>query len=247
MFSVIGISGRAGSGKDSVAKFLVEKGGWDHKIAFADNLKEMLKDIFSLTDDDLNTEQGKGRLFLYPIEFSPGHLTRIIYWISKTHPKIFQIFSYEEAKDKFLGHKLNSVREMLQFVGTDVCRHYFPHYHIDVLKSKLNTTDKYVISDVRFVDEVNFIKSIGGLVIRIHRDVHSLSAENINRNHISETQLNNVLGVIPIINNDSTLQGLFLKVKNFIDQNLGGKECPEDQMISLSGARATDFSLTVVI
>lgn len=49
---IIGISGKAGSGKDTVADFLVKERGLV-KVALADPLKRICKDVFDFTDEQL--------------------------------------------------------------------------------------------------------------------------------------------------------------------------------------------------
>lgn len=64
--------------------------------------------------------------------------------------------------------------------------------------------DKFVIPDIRFPNEVDFVKSMGGSVIRIHAPIraenNSLSPEA--RLHISETALDGYTDFDYIINND---------------------------------------------
>lgn len=50
---VVGISGRKGSGKDTIGAHLVSK--YDFKrVAFADSLKDACADIFGFTHDQLH-------------------------------------------------------------------------------------------------------------------------------------------------------------------------------------------------
>lgn len=55
--NVIGLTGKAGSGKDTVASFL-KQDGWVC-IAFADALKHICIDYLGLTENDVYTQQGK--------------------------------------------------------------------------------------------------------------------------------------------------------------------------------------------
>ena len=66
---VLGFSGAAGAGKDTVADYLIEGGGWDGKLSFAGNLKEMCKLVFNLTDHDVYDQEGKQALFDSPKVF----------------------------------------------------------------------------------------------------------------------------------------------------------------------------------
>ncbi len=56
---VVGLTGAAGCGKDTLAQKLVEK-GWV-RVAFADALKDMCIDYLGLSHDDVYTQEGKMR------------------------------------------------------------------------------------------------------------------------------------------------------------------------------------------
>ncbi len=70
---------------------------------------------------------------------------------------------------------------------------------------KENPNDQFVISDVRFENEAEWIKSMGGLIIRVVRP--TLSSED---NHRSETSVSNIKGTI--VWNDGSLEMLEQKV-----------------------------------
>lgn len=50
---IIGLYGKKGSGKDTFADYLVENYGFQ-KVSFASPLKKLCKDLFSLSEEDLN-------------------------------------------------------------------------------------------------------------------------------------------------------------------------------------------------
>ena len=55
---LIGLCGRAQSGKDTLAKLLEQDSGWMH-FAFADALKGVCMDYLGLSYDDVYTQEGK--------------------------------------------------------------------------------------------------------------------------------------------------------------------------------------------
>lgn len=67
-----------------------------------------------------------------------------------------------------------------------------------------NQWHNFVITDVRFPWEVDWVKSVGGLVVRVNAPereaASSLTTES--RQHISETALDNYTGFDHVINND---------------------------------------------
>jgi len=80
-----------------------------------------------------------------------------------------------------------TLREMLQLVGTDWFRKVYPDVWVNTFKHNLQfmTTNKIIISDVRFPNELKAIQEMGGHVIRFTRNPH-------NDQHESETALDNV-------------------------------------------------------
>ena len=64
-----------------------------------------------------------------------------------------------------------SPREILQFVGTDVFRNKFStNFWVDSLKYYIDTNPGcYIISDVRFPNEVDFVRHYNGKIIKVDR------------------------------------------------------------------------------
>ena len=134
---IIGICGLIGSGKGSVADYLVDK---EHfvKISFADTLK----DITSL-------------LFSWDRELVEGSTSESREW--REHPDV--------AFSEKLGFEVTP-RNMLQYIGTDLFRTHF-HEDIwpIVLQQKMqkNPQYDYVVPDVRFPNEMKVIRDSGYL------------------------------------------------------------------------------------
>jgi hypothetical protein len=113
-------------------------------------------------------------------------------------------YGLDQAKD---SHP--EIRRLLQVFGTEVGRDMFGINFWVELALKSMTEDKVVISDVRFKNEADAIKSVGGQVWRINRHGvgpvtdHSseLDLDNYNFNHIidndySVLDLNNVIDML---------------------------------------------------
>lgn len=118
-------------------------------------------------------------------------------------------------------------RKMLQLVGTDALRKVV---HDDFwiipmkrkLKEHLRNGRHVVISDVRFLNEINMIKNLNGLVIRIDRE----NPDKINgiEKHSSEFQLENYDAWNFTLDNNGTLEELYKKVDEVLKHpsiNLG--------------------------
>jgi hypothetical protein len=86
--------------------------------------------------------------------------------------------------DLSLNGKNMSAREILQFIGTDIFRKIKPNVWVDatIQKIKKDNPTIAIITDCRFPNEIDSIKTIGGKVIRLTRDPH-------HSEHISESIL----------------------------------------------------------
>jgi len=110
-----------------------------------------------------------------------------------------------------------SARSAMQFVGTDLFRLQAvnliqgigDNFWVRTLEKELVSNKNYVISDCRMQNEVDFIKSKGGYVIKIIQT-------NINKDetsqHITESELDCVHGYDYVIYNDGSLEDLFKNV-----------------------------------
>lgn len=112
------------------------------KLSFADSLKDAVSDIFGWDRDLLEGKTEKSRKF---------REKKDTYWSKK------------------FGRKITP-RLILQEFGTNLCRdHLLETIWIDSLERKIKGDT--VISDVRFINEFNFIKERDGKIIRIVRNV----------------------------------------------------------------------------
>ena len=142
-FMIIGICGLIGSGKGTVADFLVEQRGFT-KISFADKLKDGVASVFGWDREMLegNTEDSRA----WREKVDP-------YWSTET------------------GHPITP-RLVLQLFGTDCMRNgFFDGIWVSLVKKQLleNPDSNFVIPDVRFENEANMIRSIGGKLWRVKR------------------------------------------------------------------------------
>lgn len=190
MAVVIGLHGPAGSGKDTIGDYLVEHCGWTSKLSFAENLKEMCKGIFYLTDYDVHDQAGKQALFKEPKTFTDRNLGSVMYWMARTHPQVRIPKEAKATVKSLVGTRLHNPREILQFIGTDICRTLVPTYHVDIITKQIEDTPegKFIVTDVRFPNEGNLIlDELSGFVFYIDRP--DPSAKNINREHPSEVAM----------------------------------------------------------
>lgn len=173
---VIGITGKASSGKDTIADYLVEYYGFT-KFKFADRLRDMLLDLDPIVGHETdNWSYGDS------VEY-----TRL--------SELVDEFGWEEAK------KEPEVRRLMQVFGTDVMRKWEGEdYWINALSLDIrrSSCDKAVISDVRFLNEAEWCK-YHGMVMKVVRPTGAQLADSA-KAHPSETKLDSIMAQVTIRN-----------------------------------------------
>lgn len=140
---IIGICGLIGSGKGTVADILV--GYHDFKkISFADKLKDGVAQVFGWDRDLLEGDTDRSRLWREKVDE---------YWTKETGREI-------------------TPRLVLQEFGTDCMRYgFYDGIWVSLVKKHMIDTPhyNYVIPDVRFPNEMNMIRELGGSVWQVRR------------------------------------------------------------------------------
>lgn len=177
---LVAFKGKIGSGKSTASKVLV---GYT-RVSFSDPLK-MIGEIFGFSKE--------------------------------------QLYGTQEQKREIHDEWKISAREFLQKFGTNIIRGHLreeiPNMNLNNMSawarifelrvSKLLKQGKNVVcDDVRFPDEANLIKKLGGVIIEI---VRNNDLDRVHGNHISERSMDQITPDI-IINNDGSLD----KFKNDI-------------------------------
>jgi len=207
---VIGISGKAESGKDTFMKLVIEK--YEEitgnklvyeQVRFADKLKEAAALIFGLTWNEMETPEGKRqKLYHFPVSPNPrpGSYRDIWGWIRYFWKRLHGVKDIE----RYL-----TPREILQRLGTDVARNIYPNIWVwNVMKTldhlakfgvkdahqvegKTNRryADVVFVTDVRFPNELKALKESGATMVRLERPGHVIPQHN----HPSETALDKYL------------------------------------------------------
>lgn len=140
-FKLIGLTGLAKHGKDSAAKVLIEKAGFQ-RLAFADGVRDV-----ALAIDPL--------ICLEYDQFSPRFIRL---------SELVQKRGWDDAK------KHPEIRRTLQRVGTEAGRDIFgANVWVDRVASMCSSYDCVVITDVRFPNEAEWLASAGGELWRVER------------------------------------------------------------------------------
>lgn len=178
MARIIGLSGRARSGKTSLAKYLCEYHG-AKIVTIANSLKKLCCDLLNVDMETLNSMKDDN----VPIKIDNKEKFSTILSISTN-------INQNVILSELNNYEITNVRELLQIVGTNIIRKYNENWHADKMIDSINeiikSNDKttIVIDDVRFKNERNAIENIGGNVFFILRTY-------INKvmNHTSEISL----------------------------------------------------------
>lgn len=114
---------------------------------------------------------------------------------------LLELEGYEDAK------KTLEFRRLLQVFGTEVGRELLGEdIWVDIAKKKIAPAGRFIITDVRFPNEVKMVKSVGGTLIKIVRPGYT----PVN-GHKSDSGLPDSLFDLVLVN-DGTLEDLRRKV-----------------------------------
>ena len=145
MKKIIGLVGLIGSGKNSAAEYLTAAYDFNQE-SFASSLKDVLACVFGWNRNKLE-----------------GVITEDRVWRDQIDPWWSQQLDIPDL----------TPRKMLQQIGTDLFRN---HFHNDIwissLENKLQKcTKNVVITDCRFPNEIEAIRKLGGVIVRIKRGI----------------------------------------------------------------------------
>lgn len=114
--------------------------------------------------------------------------------------------------ERFLEEKPDEVaRFFLQEYGTEVRRHDDPDYWVVKWLKKATRLQHVVVDDLRFLNEYQVVKDIGGVVIRIIRN-GQVSTDG----HRSETEMEHITPDITIVVPDGTPEYMYPFLDNVI-------------------------------
>lgn len=198
---LIGFAGKARSGKDTAAKYLVEKYGFN-QIALADAVKQ---GSFNINPWILVTEAEFEALNLsdakelwrhtFPCESERSYFIKL--------QQLVDTLGLEVAKT------INGVREFYQKYGTEGGRDiHGERCWLEIARSKRKGRD--TISDIRFSNEADFTHDENGIVVYLSRD----AAEAVNE-HTSEAGLCSEYYDIHI-NNNGTIEELYRELDKLV-------------------------------
>lgn len=112
-----------------------------------------------------------------------------------------------------LGFRKMTVREFLQKMGTDSLRdHLHKNVWVNALFADYEEECKWIITDLRFLNEYDAVKAWGGITLRVTRPGTEVGT------HPSEIELDTTDFDCEIVN-DGTMEELLGKVREFLQSN----------------------------
>lgn len=153
---IYGITGYKQSGKDTFAS-LINFNKTFYVTHFADPLKKLLIKVFKLSQDIFHDNDKKEQIFDNPINIDL-YLPRLC---NETGLNI-------QPANKVAS----SPRQLMQFVGTNYIRATNKDYWIHRLIADIHGHKKVLVPDVRFLDEAEALRCVGGRIIKVSRFDH---------------------------------------------------------------------------
>lgn len=182
---IIGLSGYARSGKDEVAKFLIEAHGFK-RVAFADKLREVL---YALNPIVVADYKHHGMV--------PDGYDGPVY---RRFAEVIEQYGWDGYKESPFSDEL---RQLMQRMGTEAGRQtLWDSIWVDAALTGHDEDARLVVTDCRFPNEAQAIKDRGGKVWRVSRP--GVGPANA---HASETSLDD-WSFDGRIENDGTLMDL---------------------------------------
>jgi hypothetical protein len=249
---ILGLTGVAGSGKDTVADYLIQKFGYT-RVALADPLKRIAQSVFNFSDEQLwgpsanRNEPDKRYLhrekrdICNPVlqtksgvpeeHLTPRYALQMLgTWGRDCYPNVWIDLALQTAKD-LLGREQKC--ERVSPPGYEGPTEYYmgkayPQYspkkglHDYRTRGVFLTPCGIVISDVRFKNEMAAIHKAGGKVIRIVRLGAGL--QGATAQHESETEQKEVpdSDFDYVLVNDGTLEALEDRVVYMMGELMNG-------------------------
>lgn len=208
---IVGICGLIGSGKDTIASYLIDEHGF-RRMSFAESLKDAVAAVFGWDREMLDGVTKSSRQWREQVD---------TWWSER------------------LSIPNLTPRIVLQHWGTELFRNHF-HDEIwvaSVERKLMKTEDNIVITDCRFKNEIDAIHRSGGIVVRVKRGPEpswyeaavaynsgpknmgwALARNELEHNKIHASEYSHCgLKFDAVIENDSTIDDLHKKINSLLE------------------------------
>lgn len=192
-----GITGKKRSGKDTVAELLINKYNFQ-RYSFADPIKKAAMEMFGFSHEQMWGSAEEKETVDSRWNISPRRMLQLL----GTELFQYDIHKYLNEGEFNVGRAVWVYRFKLWFEEEK-------EKHI-----KENKDFKIVISDVRFIHEVEAIRNLGGQILEVSRP--SISSVDT---HASENELDSIIPDFKFMNN-GTIDDLYLKIDEYINSQM---------------------------
>ena len=206
MKNLISISGKIGSGKDTVGTIIQYLTSNQQNNSFEEVINNNIK---------INTS-------IWEIKKMAGKLKQVASILTNIPVENFE--NQEFKKMQMHSCWGMTYREFLQKIGTDAMRNglhkdtwlnafwvdYRPPMDVTYVVNDYSKYPKWIITDVRFENEYNSVRERGGLMIKVTRS--GIETQN----HASETGLDHITDWDWVIHNDGTIEDLIEMVQEML-------------------------------
>lgn len=210
MIPIVAFTGKARSGKDTAAAFLCEEYR-GVAIAFADPIKRFLAAAYGLTKEQLwGAEKESPIVVKCRAPNLTSTLTRVVGMELLNELRAFNV-KFTDWKDIYaIDGSTTTPRRLMQTMGTEVVRAVKPDLWLEVgVRDALRILEGGVtyfapegvvpvgagkdvcynlvcLTDARFRNELLAVKKLGGLCVRVNREMNELSV--VAQKHVSEVE-----------------------------------------------------------
>lgn len=206
--NIIGISGQAGSGKDTAADMLLAKEGFI-KISLADPIKRFARELWDFSEQQL---WGSSQYRNKPDERYPITVPYFVIGFGIPDPgkveyltprKVLQHLGTEGGRaldyDVWIRYSIKIATTLLTTkkeycyspsLGLQPYTQSYPQGEFPTIENFPEQVRAVVIADVRFKNEIQFIKQAGGKLIRVNRPGAGLEGEFAK--HQSEVEMESI-------------------------------------------------------
>lgn len=216
---IVCMSGKAGSGKDTVADYLVSKHGFV-RTAFADPLRDIVQLVFVLDHDSVWDR----KLRELPLKYLPNYTNKEVKesvdagFVNFPNLKPEEVFDFvaKFGYDPYDTDFYWSVRKLLQFIGTEMFRNMINRdTWVMNFTQRIEPGVNYVLTDCRFPNELEWVKSkFGGKVIFVEVVRQGCDGKGVGlENHESERYK---LPADVVLENNGTLEELYDKIQKVV-------------------------------
>lgn len=198
MSKIIAFTGSKGSGKSTACKVLNQRLEKVNSVMIAGTLKKAICETFEFDLDRLDDQVYKEAELSNPIELDRSSLIKIVEYFGVD-------YNYDMHLRTHVGYIVYSLRELLQFIGTEVLHPIDPLIHIKAAEKELTKDGINVVTDLRFEQEFDYFNNSNYDFIPFYIQNFGAEAVAAGDTHPSETQLQNFKGKCTKITNNDDL------------------------------------------